>query len=151
MSQNGYGNISHRVADDSYVINDSTYHVPNEGEWATMWADVDAYAKANPECVTEELPPSPLTEDEQQKVWATTVRAERDRRIAATDYLLMPDYPAPSDGDARNTWLAYRQALRDITEAQGFPWTGVESAPWPVPPAPIAIAEVQEVMWPLPQ
>lgn len=39
----------------------------------------------------------------------SAIRAERDRRLAATDYQAMPDYPAPPVGLA-----AYRQALRDF-------------------------------------
>lgn len=37
------------------------------------------------------------------------IRAERDRRLSATDYMATPDYPAPPAGLA-----AYRQALRDF-------------------------------------
>lgn len=135
-----YGNIIHRTLDDSYVINNNTYHVPNEGEWVTQWAEVHAYALANLQNVTQEVPPPGPTEDELQTRWASAVRSERDARIAATDYLVMPDYPAPSE-TVRASWMDYRQTLRDITGAKGFPWTGVTSAPWPVPPAPIKIQE----------
>ncbi len=38
------------------------------------------------------------------------IRAERDRRIAATDYMAMPDYPNKPVG-----LDAYRQSLRDFT------------------------------------
>ena len=50
--------------------------------------------------------------------YATEVRAERDKRIASTDYLAMPDYPLTED--KRVAVLAYRQALRDIPEQSGF-------------------------------
>ena len=43
---------------------------------------------------------------------AAHVRAERDMKIAETDYLAMPDYPL-SDGE-RVQVFAYRQALRDV-------------------------------------
>lgn len=142
-----YGNIIHRTIDDSYVINNNTYHVPNEGEWTAKWAEVHAYALANPQNVTQELPPPGPTEDELQAGWAAAVRSERDTRIAATDYLAMPDYPAP-DESTRASWLAYRQALRDITKAEGFPWTGVASTPWPAPPAPITVKE-DSPSWPM--
>lgn len=58
--------------------------------------------------------PKPTDED-----FAVHVRAERDSKIAETDYLAMPDYPL-SDGD-RVQLFAYRQALRDIPEQDGFP------------------------------
>lgn len=50
---------------------------------------------------------------------ASQVRAERDRRIAETDYYMMPDYP--SDPNNIEEMKAYRQALRDIPKQEGFP------------------------------
>lgn len=131
-----YGNIIRRTLDNSYVINDNTYHVPNMGEWVDQWADVHAYALAHPECVTDELPPPPPTEDELRQAQAERVRAERDRRLALTDYLIMPDYPLTLED--KDAWTLYRQALRDITKQPGFPWTGDEAGEaaitWPVRP-----------------
>ena len=50
---------------------------------------------------------------------ATKVRAERDMKIAETDYYMMPDYP--SDPNNIEEMKVYRQALRDITKQEGFP------------------------------
>lgn len=62
------------------------------------------------------------------------LRAERDRRLAATDYLLMPDYPISDD--QRAVVQAYRQALRDLPAQSGSPWDGGgEATPWPELPA----------------
>ncbi len=60
---------------------------------------------------------------------AERVRRERDGKIAATDYLAMPDYPL-SDGD-RVKVFAYRQALRDVPTQEGFPREVV----WPEVPS----------------
>lgn len=63
-----YGQIIHRVFDDSYVItkNGMPYHVyPYAAEFAEEWDAVFAYADARPECVTEEqpyVPPVPTLE-----------------------------------------------------------------------------------------
>lgn len=58
------------------------------------------------------------------------LRTERDRRLAATDFLLMPDYPI--SGDQRAVVQAYRQALRDLPAQEGAPWDGgAEDTPWP--------------------
>lgn len=63
-----YGQIIHRVFDDSYVItkNGLPYHVyPYAAEFAEEWDAVFAYADAHPECVTEEqpyVPPVPTLE-----------------------------------------------------------------------------------------
>ena len=60
---------------------------------------------------------------------ARDARLERDRRLAACDWVvarateLGEPVPAP--------WAAYRQALRDLPEQPGFP----EAISWPVPPA----------------
>jgi hypothetical protein len=57
------------------------------------------------------------------------LRAERDKRLADTDYLIMPDYPiAKADLKAVK---AYRQALRDLPQQDGAPWIDGE-IPWPV-------------------
>ena len=127
-----YKTIIHRVADDSYVItkNDMPYHVyPYAAEFAEEWDAVFAYAEAHPECVTEEQPyaaPTPTQEE-----LAASVRAERDRRIAETDYLVMPDYPLSQE--KLEEIKAYRQALRDIPQQLGFPWNGSDdpACPWP--------------------
>lgn len=53
------------------------------------------------------------------KILAESARSERDRRIAETDYYMMPDYP--SDPNNIEEMKVYRQALRDIPEQEGFP------------------------------
>ena len=53
------------------------------------------------------------------------VRAERDRRLAATDWTQLPDVPLAT----KEMWANYRQALRDVT-LQPDPFNIV----WPVAP-----------------
>ena len=62
-----------------------------------------------------------LTDAEYDTVLAASARQKRDRLIAATDYLVTPDYPIESDRLAKVK--IYRQALRDIPEQSGFPRT----------------------------
>ena len=45
-----------RRDDGSYVVDGGMYHVPNSGEWATLWAEVDAYVKEHPDCIVPEKP-----------------------------------------------------------------------------------------------
>ncbi len=59
---------------------------------------------------------------------ALLIRAQRDTRLAETDYLLMPDYPIA--GEALDALAVYRQALRDITKQDTFP----QSVTWPEKP-----------------
>ena len=64
---------------------------------------------------------------------ASRVRADRDRRLAACDWLATR---AAEDGSPMPTeWRAYRAALRGITAQAGFP-VEVE---WPKPPGAIEI------------
>lgn len=69
-----------------------------------------------------------LTDAEYDTVLAASARQKRDRLIAATDYLVTPDYPIESDRLAKVK--IYRQALRDIPEQAGFPRT----IAWPKKP-----------------
>lgn len=63
-----------------------------------------------------------------QEEAVTQVRAERDRRLAETDWYMMPDYPA--DPETLELVKSYRKALRDITLQSGFP----RDVEWPVMP-----------------
>ena len=69
-----------------------------------------------------------LTDAEYDTVLAASARQKRDRIIAATDYLVTPDYPIEPDRLAKVK--IYRQALRDIPEQSGFP----RSITWPDKP-----------------
>lgn len=48
---------------------------------------------------------------------AAEVRAERNTKLAATDWTQIIDATAD-----KTTWATYRQALRDISGQAGFPW-----------------------------
>lgn len=71
------------------------------GAWVQQWS-VEPYADA-----------------------ADRVRADRDRRLTASDWTQASD--APVDKAA---WAAYRQALREVPQQAGFPL----SVTWPMPP-----------------
>jgi hypothetical protein len=59
------------------------------------------------------------------------LRAERDKRLAETDYMFTSDYPL--DETKKAAYTAYRQALRDLPAQPGAPWIDGE-IPWPVKP-----------------
>lgn len=50
---------------------------------------------------------------------STQARTERNRKIAKTDYYLMPDYPLNPQN--LEELKVYRQALRDVPKQEGFP------------------------------
>lgn len=69
----------------------------------------------------------PYTEEEIAALAPTgeQVRQQRNALLVACDWTQLPD--APVDQTA---WAAYRQALRDVTDQEGFPANVI----WPVPP-----------------
>jgi len=83
-SEVNYGQIIHRVFDDSYVItkNGMPYHVyPYAAEFAELWDGVFTYAEA--ECVTQEqpyVPPVPTLE-EVKAAKLSEINAAADRAI----------------------------------------------------------------------
>jgi hypothetical protein len=104
----------------------------NEAEFSTMFSKVTG-ADANGTAIEEKDP------NVHGVVWADVVakrdeliaaqplkelRAERDRRIAETDWW------ASSDLTMTPEQTAYRQALRDITET----YSSLEDVVWPVKP-----------------
>lgn len=71
-----------------------------------------------------ELPPPALD----LVALAADVRAERDRRLAACDWVVARS--AERSEPIPAAWAAYRQQLRDLPQQAGFP----ESIAWPTPP-----------------
>lgn len=56
---------------------------------------------------------------------STSVRAERTKKLADTDWTQLTDAPVNSAA-----WGTYRQALRDVTTQETFPW----EVTWPTQP-----------------
>lgn len=115
-----YENIIHRTSDNSYVItkNGMPYHVcSNVEEFEEEWKAVNAYAKAHPECVTEEqpyVPPVPTFKEAKaaklseinkaaDKIMAALISSYPDREISTFDkqeaearaYMADPTAPTP--------------------------------------------------------
>ena len=104
-----------------------------EGEYPPEAA---VFCNSRGDCYIEEIEPQngvrrfqivAVPEPTDEEV-AEQVRAERDRRIAETDWYMMPDYPA--DPETLEVVKSYRKALRDITLQSGFP----RAFKWPVVP-----------------
>jgi hypothetical protein len=71
------------------------------------------------------LPPKDWFEAKVADLRSQEKRVERNAKLAASDWTQVAD--APVDKAA---WATYRQALRDISDQAGFPWT-IE---WPTQP-----------------
>ena len=86
--------------------------------------------KARLEQAAAEAEAARLAEYNSEEARFERLRSGRDQRLAATDYLLMPDYPLSDD--QRIILQVYRQALRDLPSQEGAPWDGgAEDTPWP--------------------
>lgn len=57
---------------------------------------------------------------------ASEVRADRNTKLAASDWTQGKDIP----DNISSAWATYRQALRDVPSQAGFPWT----VQWPTQP-----------------
>ena len=89
--------------------------------WVEKWVERDMFAD------TEEA-----TKAEQETAYqaeldanaAEAVRADRDERLAKTDWMGLSDVTMSAD------WTTYRQTLRDVPAQSGFPHT----VTWPTEP-----------------
>jgi hypothetical protein len=87
-----------------------------DGQWYTKYVLGPIFFNAEDEAAYK------AAKDAEQ---AQQVREDRNKRLAESDWTQLID--ATVD---KQVWAVYRQALRDITKADGFPWSMV----WPVKP-----------------
>ena len=80
------------------------------GKWFTKWSVADMSAEAI------------AAKDAEQ---AASMRKQRDEKLAECDWTQVDDAPVN-----KAAWATYRQALRDVTTQEGFPWT----ITWPSKP-----------------
>lgn len=83
------------------------------GKWVEVWTST---------------PADPAVVAERTATKAESTRSERNALLVACDWTQLAD--SPLDAAAKAAWSQYRQALRDVTDQQGFPW----SVSWPVAP-----------------
>ena len=137
--------------DDAYAAEHYTLKETYNGMkfWYGEESPTGLYQSADSQFYTEsELPEN--TDAFCTQRYANEVRAERNARISDTDdYVKLPDITVARSAGAKRSALeeedrteleTYRQALRDLTEAQGFPF--VE---WPEFPAALAYELQQKV------
>lgn len=80
------------------------------GKWVEQWNVVNR--------TQEEV-------SQQDAMQEAKIRADRDERLAQTDWTQVADAPVNQEA-----WATYRQALRDVPAQAGFPW----SVTWPTQP-----------------
>lgn len=92
------------------------------GQWFTKYVAGPIFADTEDETAAEQEAAYRFQLDSQQ---ANAVRQQRNRLLAESDFTQLADAPVDSLG-----WSTYRQALRDIPNQEGFPW----SITWPEQP-----------------
>lgn len=62
------------------------------------------------------------------------IRKQRDQLLAQSDWTQLPDSAVV--GAKKSAWAVYRQALRDLPNAQNISaMKGIDDAKWPAKPA----------------
>lgn len=131
--------IIRRVADGSYVVtkNGLPYHVPNSEEFAEFFAQLDEYAKAHPEVITEEHPHVPTPEELAAEALAQA-KAERADAVAAltveVDGLLF-------DGDEK----AQERMARTVTAASATGASMEDTTTWVLHDNTIATVSIRQL------
>lgn len=99
------------------VVRDGVEQDANNN-WVQKWVERDMFSDTTEDGVT-------TTKAEHETAYqaeldanaAESVRADRDSRLAATDWMGMSDVTMSAE------WATYRQALRDVPDQDGFPNT----------------------------
>jgi hypothetical protein len=94
-----------------------------DGRWFTKYSVGPVFKDTETQTAAEQMDEYKARMDAEQ---ATRVRTSRNDALAKTDWTQLPDSTAN-----RQAWADFRQALRDLPEAAGFPW----AVTWPDAPA----------------
>jgi hypothetical protein len=95
-------------------IIETTPVLRENGIWYQAWSEVEMTAEEQEVATTQE---------------ANQMRTQRNFRLMQSDWSQLPD--AKITAEKKTEWVTYRQALRDITDQAGFPWT----ITWPTQPS----------------
>jgi len=112
------------TGDYKVVVRDGAEQDANNN-WVQAWVERDMFSDTTEDGVT-------TTKAEHEAAYqarldadaAKAVRADRDSRLAKTDWMGMSDVTMSTE------WTTYRQALRDVPAQSGFPHT----ITWPAEP-----------------
>jgi hypothetical protein len=105
-----------------YQFSQSAGVEQTNGQWFTKYVLGPVFTDTEDSSAAEQEAAYKATKDAEQ---AKSVRDERTKKLAETDWTQVAD--APVDKEA---WATYRQALRDVTAQETFPWDIV----WPTQP-----------------
>jgi len=93
-----------------------------DGKWYTKYVLGPVFTDVEGKTAAEQEAEYHARKDAEQ---ASAVRQTRNQRLTASDWTQLEDSTAD-----KAAWATYRQALRDMSEQEGFPWT----IQWPEQP-----------------
>jgi hypothetical protein len=93
-----------------------------DGKWYTKYVLGPVFADIEGKTAAEQEAEYKARKDAEQ---ASAVRQTRNQRLSQSDWTQLEDSTAD-----KAAWATYRQALRDMSEQEGFPWT----IQWPEQP-----------------
>ena len=108
------------TGDYKVVVRDGAEQDANSN-WVQKWVEQDMFADTDDATKAEQEAAYQALVDAEA---AESVRADRDARLAKTDWMGMSDVTMSAD------WATYRQGLRDVPAQSGFPHT----ITWPSEP-----------------
>lgn len=94
----------------------------SDGKWYTKYSVGPVFTDTAEVTAVQQMTAYKAQKDAEQ---ADNVRADRNRRLANTDWTQLADSPVD-----KAAWATHRQELRDVPSQTGFPW----NVTWPVQP-----------------
>lgn len=131
---NGLGTIEQKTGLTENDMFDEAKYDEYVAPYVEQWeAEIERLKAIEEEKMAEEArQAAEAAADNAENDIEAAARNERNRRLLESDHLMLPDYPI--DEETRQAIIAYRQALRDLPEQEGWP----ENVEWPVCPIEIA-------------
>jgi hypothetical protein len=98
--------------EQDYRKNYNVTVVNQNGTWVELWEEINA--------TQEEI-------NERTEIHANNLRIQRNELLSSSDWTQGKDIAEAMS----NSWAIYREALRNVPQQEGFPWSVV----WPVKPS----------------
>ncbi|MDR2935655.1 MAG: hypothetical protein LBV70_07270 [Candidatus Adiutrix sp.] len=153
--QTDFGRIIIRSRDNSFVIDNGTYHVPHPSaklpEFYDLWRRVEAYAKANPQMADVEEPPPQPQPAQREAALKAALQARLDGFARTRGYdgiLSAASYAASTDPRFAAEGQYAIQARDETWRAALAVFAQVAAGEREMPAVAGFMAELPELAWP---